>query len=138
MTAEAFGHGLVCPFQRDGRGDFAHDGGLTLLRSDLRELLGILGPEGAQPGELPWRMDLGSRLVALKHRGMHRDMIRALAEGMTAGSVRRWYSEWVRVGSTRITSETTSDGGTLTVDFTYYPTGLGQSDAERLLLALPE
>jgi hypothetical protein len=138
MTTEAFGHGLMCPFQRDGRGDFAHEGGLPLLRSDLGELLGILGPEGDQPGELPWAMSLGARLHALKHRGMHREMVRAIAEDMTAGAVRRWYSEHVRVGATDTVAEQRPEGGVLSVSFSYYPRGLGQPEAERLLLALAE
>ena len=138
MTTRVFGNGIVTPFQRDGRGDFAHDSGLTLLRADLRELLGILGPDGEEPGELPWNMSCGARLANLKHRGMHRDMVRALAENMTAGSVRRWYGQHARCGAVDTVAEDRPEGGVLSVAFTYYPTGLGQSEAERLLLALPE
>ena len=62
MTKEVenFGRGLLCPVQRDGKGDFANSAGLSVLKSDVGECIGIIGPIGNSPGELPWDGDRGS------------------------------------------------------------------------------
>lgn len=114
---EQFGHGIVCPFQRDGKGDFANDTGMRLLKSDIGELLGIEGPSPTQPGELPWDPDRGSRLGSLRHRHLHTEMMRALAEQYTATPV-RVYERRVRVGPVRLTTE---GDDTLRIDFSFAP-----------------
>lgn len=119
---EQFGRGIVCPFQWDGKGDFANGAGHDLLRSDIGELLGIMGPAATKPGELPWRMDVGSRLQALRHRKLHSEMIRATAEQMTAGPVRQWEPR-VRVGRTSVAAR---EDNTLEVRLEYTPVGYRQ------------
>ena len=120
-AAQLFGEGIICPFQRDGKGDFAHASGLTVLKSDIGELLGIIGPGKSQPGELPWRTSLGSRLVDLKHRRVHSEMIRAMAEQQTSGVVRRWEPR-VIVGPTTVeVVDTGARENTLRVVFAYTP-----------------
>jgi phage baseplate assembly protein W len=116
---EQFGRGIICPFQRDGKGDFANASGTRLLSSDIGELLGVLGPTPTKPGELPWRTEIGSRLHALRHRQMHSEMIRAMAEQMTAGPVRQWEPR-VRPGPTQV-----SEAGetTMQIRFSYIPVG---------------
>jgi hypothetical protein len=117
---EPFGHGIVCPFQRDSKGDFAHDAGRRLLASDIGELFGILGPAGATGGEVPWRMELGSRLSVLRHRHVHSEMVRATAEAMTAGVIQRWEPR-VRLGPTAV--EPGDDGVSINVRLSYTPIG---------------
>ena len=56
------GCGIVRPFRRTARGDFANDCGEILVRSDLGQLLGIV------LGEVPWRTGLGTRIYQLRHR----------------------------------------------------------------------
>lgn len=103
-SVDPIGFGLVCPFRVSGNGDLAAAGGQTLLASDIGELLGILGPEGTTPGELPWRGDLGGGLHRLRHRNMHQDLVRAYAEQLTAGALRRWEPR-VTVGPATITTD---------------------------------
>ncbi len=120
-AASLFGTGIVCPFQRDGKGDFAHDSGLKVLASDIGELLGIIGPGKSQPGELPWRTSLGSRLVDLKHRRLHSEMVRAIAEQQTSGTVRKWEPR-VIVGPTTVkVGDAAGQENALLVRFTYTP-----------------
>lgn len=122
---EQFGRGIICPFQRDGKSDFANDSGRRLLSSDIGELLGILGPTPTKPGEIPWRTELGSRLHALRHRKLHSEMIKATAEQMTSGPVRMWEPR-VRPGTTTIETE---GENTMKIRFSYIPIGNRQNAA---------
>jgi len=123
---EQFGSGIVCPFQRDGKGDFANDTGLRLLKSDIGELLGIVGPSNIEPGELPWDPDRGSRIDTLRHRGLHTEMTRALAEQYTSETIRR-YENRVLVGPTKVSDENDT---TLRVDFSFAPKGVQEGELE--------
>lgn len=104
-SADPIGYGVVCPFRLSGNGDIAADGGQPLLASDIGQLLGILGPEGVVTGEVPWRGDLGGGLHRLQHRNMHQELVRAYAEQLTAGALRRWESR-VTVGPATIVADT--------------------------------
>ena len=101
---DRFGRGILCPFQRDGKGDFANGIGLRLLKSDIGELLGIYGPVVATPGELPWDMDRGSGLYRLKHRLGYSEMTQARAHQYISGTMNK-YEPRVRVGPTTVTME---------------------------------
>lgn len=120
-TAQLFGTGIICPFQRDQKGDFAHASGLRVLSSDIGQLLGIIGPGKSQPGELPWRTDLGSRLVDLKHRRLHSEMIRAMAEQQTSGTVRRWDPRVIAGPTTVDVGDAAGNENLLLVRFSYTP-----------------
>lgn len=135
-SVDPFGRGILCPFQRDGKGDFAHGDGLPLLRSDIGELLGIIGPARAEPGEVPWRTDLGSRVVQLKHRGIHAEMTRATAELETAGALRKWEPRVV-VGPVRVTSGELADTA-LAVHVSYRPARLPGAPADAVTLKVKE
>lgn len=87
---DPIGTGLVTPFQRDQKADFANASGVPALSSDIGQLLGIIGPTPSSPGELPWRMELGSNLHTLRHRRMHSELVRATAEQMVAAAIRMW------------------------------------------------
>jgi phage baseplate assembly protein W len=107
-SVDPLGYGLVCPFRVSGNGDLAAAGGQPLLASDIGELLGILGPEGVTPGELPWRGDLGGGLHRLQHRNMHQDLVRAYAEQLSAGALRRWEPR-ITVGPATIVADTATN-----------------------------
>ena len=68
MSIESIGHGIVTPFRRDGKGDFANAGGKTLLRSRVRQVIGVRGSTQFTQGEIPWRTDFGSAFDLLRHR----------------------------------------------------------------------
>lgn len=121
ITVEPYGRGIVRPFQRDGKGDFANDAGTRILSSNIGELIGIIGPTATTPGEVPWRTDLGGNLHTLRHRRMHNELIRATAEAMTAGVVRRWEPR-VRVGPSSV--DEVAETGELKVRFSYRPIGV--------------
>ena len=104
MGFEYLGRGIVSPFQRDGKGDFANMEGLDLLNADIDQLLHTRGQTPNAEGELPWRTALGSRLYLLKHKGIPNEAVRALAIDMTGETIRRWESR-VRVGQTTIEEE---------------------------------
>jgi len=121
---DAYGQGIMCPFRRDGKGDFANASGPDLLRSDIGELLGIIGPSATQPGELPWDTQRGTRLIELKHRGLHRELVRSKAQDMAAGTIRRYESR-ARVGQTTVRTE---NGNTLVTVVRYTPVGFNQQE----------
>lgn len=124
--ANEFGCGIICPFQRDGKGDFANGCGLPLLKSDIGELIGIMGPTATQPGELPWNMDLGSRVFQMKHRSMNVEMTRATAADFIEGPVRRWEKR-----ARPIRTEVVADfqQNKLEIRFNYAPIGTDQGDS---------
>jgi hypothetical protein len=123
---EQFGNGIVTPFQRDGKGDFAHGSGMRLLKDDIGELIGIEGPTPSKPGELPWDPDRGSAIRSLRHRRMHLEMTRALAEQYTARVVRQ-YEKRVLVGPARVVYDGKNK---LRVDFSFTPKGVQNGELE--------
>lgn len=131
-----YGSGIICPFQRDAKGDFVNGSGLKLLSSDVGELIGIIGPTRSQPGELPWNTDIGSRVLAMKHRNSHIEMMRATAEQLVSAPVRK-YEKRVRVGPTTV--QQSEDGSTTIVRFSYFPLGsAGTQKYEVVDFELPE
>jgi len=125
---EQFGRGIVCPFQRDGKGDFANDTGIRLLRSDIEELVGIIGSTPTEPGELPWDPDRGSRIRSLRHRRLHLEMTRALAEQYTATPI-RVYERRVRVGPVTVKRD---QDRTLQINLTFAPKSAQVGELETL------
>ena len=87
-TAQQYGQGITCPFQRDGKGDFANQSGVKLVNSNLAEAIGIIGPIGSMAGEVPWRGEVGSQLHTLRHRHLHSDLLQATAAHMVSGAAR--------------------------------------------------
>jgi len=116
---EQFGRGILRPFQRDGKGDFSNESGMRLLKSDIAQLLAIRGPTLTSPGELPWDTDRGSRMDSLRHRHMHSEMVRAMAEQYAAGPIRK---DEKRVDMGRVAVEI-EDDQTLRVDVSFAPKG---------------
>jgi phage baseplate assembly protein W len=62
------GFGVLAPLQRGGANDFAAGGGVDLVRSRVRTIIGTKAGVGGRPGEFPWRPDFGSRLTLLRHQ----------------------------------------------------------------------
>lgn len=63
------GSGLVRPFIRDKKNDFANDTDVNLIRACVGQILGTRAgdPGGATQGELLWRPNFGAKLYLLKH-----------------------------------------------------------------------
>ena len=60
--------GIITPFRRDEKFDFANDTGIELIRSNVRQILGTRGPGPNGVGELPWLTNFGSSLHTLRHQ----------------------------------------------------------------------
>lgn len=67
MTADYLGHGLLRPFRRDEKSDFANASGAALVKSVIGQILGTRAASTAAQGEIPWRTNAGSLLYLLKH-----------------------------------------------------------------------
>jgi len=67
--AEAFiGVGIIRPFQRDKKNDYASAGGRRLVASCVGQVIGTDAQSEVSRGELPWRTDFGSWVHLLRHR----------------------------------------------------------------------
>lgn len=89
-TSPAFlGFGLLTPFQRDAKNDFANGGGDELLKAAVRQVLGTRGRIADEPGELPWRDDFGSVLDLLRQRNVD-GMWKELARHYVQDALARW------------------------------------------------
>jgi hypothetical protein len=99
--------GLLGPFRRDRKRDFASDDGDALLAS---KVLQVLATEGATPrssGELPWRTAFGTPLQILRHQ--RNDAVLAeLARVYVRDALRRWVPE-----ATLVAIEVVRDGAQL-------------------------
>lgn len=59
------GRGLLIPFQRDEKNDFANGADEQLIASHIVEILGMHANSGIADGELQWDTARGSRLYLL-------------------------------------------------------------------------
>lgn len=61
-------HGLLAPFRRDRKRDFASGRGPALLKSKILQVLLTQGSSPHASGELPWRTRFGASLNTLRHQ----------------------------------------------------------------------
>ena len=84
--------GLLSPFRRDFKRDFASGEGAALLRSKVLQVLMTEGTTPHSSGELPWRTGFGSGLHLLRHRrGDH--ILAELARVHIRDALSRWLPE---------------------------------------------
>jgi phage baseplate assembly protein W len=64
------GTGLLRPFVRDQKNDFANDNGLPVIKACVGQILGTRASDDSEEhqGELEWRPSFGSKLHLLQHR----------------------------------------------------------------------
>ena len=105
MTSEsAFElRGVLRPFRRDRKADFAVGSGEALIRSAVGQVLGTMAASEFTPGELPWRTEFGSGLHLLRH---HKNdaLLQELARIHVVDALKRWEPR-IRVTSVQITRE---------------------------------
>lgn len=111
----AYGNGVLAPFVRDGRGDFAHASDITLVRSEVRQVLGTLASSAISVGELPWRPEFGSVLPLLRFRNMDETTIE-LARTYVVDALKVWLRR-VQILDATITAD--HDAGVLTILVAY-------------------
>ncbi|HMA95162.1 MAG TPA: hypothetical protein VKP30_20875 [Polyangiaceae bacterium] len=81
--------GLLVPFRRDRKSDFASASGEQLLASKVRQALLTEGDTPRSSGELPWRTAFGGALTLLRFQG-NDAALRELARVYVAETLRRW------------------------------------------------
>jgi uncharacterized protein len=86
---EFLGFGLLRPFRRDQKADFAAAGGGALIRSAVGQILGTVGSSDFTQGELPWRTEFGSLLHLLRHQKNDR-VLQELARVYVVDALKRW------------------------------------------------
>lgn len=88
-TLSFLGCGLLVPFQRDEKRDFANGCGLAVIRSSVHTILTTMAQSEISEGELPWRTEFGSVLYLLRHR--NNDIALAeLARVHISDALERW------------------------------------------------
>lgn len=106
--SDPLGTGLVRPFRRTERGDFATASGEPLVGSCVGQVL------GTEENSLPWRPEFGSRLYLLRHAPIDVDVTPELARVYAEEALRRWEPR-ARIGGCRVAQPTPGDRSTLRV-----------------------
>ena len=81
--------GLLIPFRRDRKRDFASGTGAALLRSKVLQALATEGATPVSQGELPWRTAFGAGLERLRHQ-RNDAALAELARVYVRDALRRW------------------------------------------------
>lgn len=101
--AEFLGFGLLRPFRRDLKADFASDGGERLVRSAVGQILGTMAGSDYTEGELAWRTEFGSLIHLLRHQ-KNDAVLQELGRVYVVDALKRWEPRIV-VTSVKITRE---------------------------------
>jgi phage baseplate assembly protein W len=89
--------GLLRPFRRDQKSDFAAAGGEALIRSAVGQILGTMCSSDFTQGEMPWRTTFGSLLHLLRHQ-KNDNVLQELARVYVVDALKRWESRIVVTG----------------------------------------
>jgi len=99
---ESQSRGLLVPFRRDKKRDFASDIGADLLGSKVLQALMTCVATPRSSGELPWRTAFGAGLDLLRHQ-RNDAALAELARVQVRDALKRWVpeAEMVEVTATR-------------------------------------
>jgi phage baseplate assembly protein W len=116
QTPAFLGAGLLRPFVRDQKQDFANGSFVDLVRASVGQILGTRASDdsGEHQGELEWRPDFGSKLYLLQHR--KGPLLSELARFYVVEALSRWEP---RVASVRASASFDPIQRLLTVDLLY-------------------
>jgi phage baseplate assembly protein W len=106
------GYGLIRPFRRDEKNDFANAGGERLVRACVGQVLGTFASSPENPdviGELRWNSSFGSLLYLLRHKSNNL-VTQQLAKFYVAQALARWEPR-VRLKEVEATVEETPGQG---------------------------
>jgi len=117
VTQGFLGFGLLRPFRRDLKADFAADGGERLVRSAVGQILGTMASSDFTQGELPWRTEFGSLLHLLRHR-RNDAVLQELARVYVVDALKRWEPRVV-VSSVQMTRELQEGQNVLAIRLRY-------------------
>jgi hypothetical protein len=131
--------GLLRPFRRDRKADFAAGSGEALIRSAVGQILGTMAASEFTPGELPWRTEFGSGLHLLRHQ-KNDSILQELARIHVVDALKRWEPR-IRVTSVQITRERDRGENVLSIRLRYAivareggPNAAAPSSAEQSLV----
>jgi uncharacterized protein len=113
--------GLLTPFRRDRKRDFASGEGDELLASKVEQVLATEGSTLRSMGELPWRTAFGTPLEQLRHQ-RNDEVLVELARVHVRDAIVRWVPE-ARV----VSLQAQRDGTTLKLRL-HFSTDSGTSD----------
>jgi phage baseplate assembly protein W len=99
--------GVVRPFRRDEKNDFANGTGSALINARIGQILCTRCDSVRGPGELPWRTAFGSRLHLLRHRNKSQ-ALQDYARVLVIEALSRWEKR-VQVTDVVILDATSSD-----------------------------
>lgn len=88
-TAGITGRGLLRPFRRDQKRDFASGTGAELVAAQLGQVLGTIASSEVTGGELPWRTEFGSLLHLLRLSNADPALVEE-ARAFVALAIQRW------------------------------------------------
>jgi hypothetical protein len=127
MTVNTTQIGLASPARLGPTGDWATVAGEDLLRADVGDLLGLTCATATEAGDLPWDGARGSQLATLRHRNVHPELTRALAEQIALGALGR---DEPRVIPTRVEVEHDVRAQALRVHVSYLPRTAGERNVQ--------
>ncbi len=81
--------GLLSPFRRDLKRDFASTSGFELLQCKVLQTLMTEGFSPLSSGELPWRTAFGSSLTLLRHQNNNTVLVE-LARVYIRDALKKW------------------------------------------------
>ena len=117
VTQGFLGFGLLRPFRRDLKADFASDGGERLVRSAVGQVLGTMAGSDFTQGEVPWRTEFGSLLHLLRHK-RNDAVLQELARVYVVDALKRWEPR-VAVTSVQMTREEQDGQNVLAIRIRY-------------------
>jgi phage baseplate assembly protein W len=88
-ASDFLGYGILRPFRRDKKLDWAAAGGERLVRACVGQVLGTRAGSDYTQGEIPWRTEFGSLLYLLRHREID-ETTQQLARVYSADALARW------------------------------------------------
>lgn len=114
------GFGLLTPFRRDQKADFAAGGGAALVKSCVGQVLGMDASDDAgNAGELPWRPELGSWLYKLTFANVDDEVTEHIAKVYVAEALQRWEPRVVLKSATLSRKKTVEANDTLVLHLVY-------------------
>ena len=96
-------NGILTPFRRDKKNDFASGSGDNLLKSQVIQVLMVEGDTPRSSGELPWRTAFGSAIHLARHNN-NDAVLSELVQVYARDALKRWLPD-VRVTAMSVWQE---------------------------------
>lgn len=108
LSSNVIGRGLVRPFRRDDKNDFANAEGVELVKSCVGQILAMMGSSEISEGELEWDPERGSLTYLLRHQ--KNDLVlQELGRVYVVDALRRWEPR-ILIKAASVTREKAENG----------------------------